>query len=501
MPLVECVPNFSEGRDQSVLDALKAAIASVPGARLLDVSSDTSHNRSVFTLVGSPDAMAEAAFQTVKVARERIDLRRHKGEHPRMGATDVVPFIPVADCTMDDCVALAKKVGERIGRELEIPVFLYARAAQRPTRERLPDVRKGEFEGLREQIGTDPGKDPDFGPRKIHESAGATAVGARPFLVAYNIYLAGCDEAVAKAIAKKIRTSGGGLPALQAMGITVGGEPQVSMNLLDIDTTPMHVAYDAVEAEVRAAGGSIAWSEIVGLVPARAVTGSAEARFKLREPVRNHIIEEKVRQSEGQTVDGFLDAVAAATPAPGGGTVAAVAGAMAASLAAMVSGLTIGRKKYADVEPEFKAIQARALELRGTLMQLGRDDSAAYERVTAAYKLPKEDAVARNVAIQQALIEAMVVPMKTLEASLGVARCAARAASKGNSNAASDAGVAALLAGAAARGAAYNVRINAAMLVVKDQGTPMVQQAATLLAEVEKYVEMAKAAVEANIGA
>jgi glutamate formiminotransferase/formiminotetrahydrofolate cyclodeaminase len=239
----------------------------------------------------------------------------------------------------------------------------------------------------------------------------------------------------------------------------------------------------------------------VGLVPARAISGNAEARFKLREPVHNHIIEEKVRESEGQSLEGFLDAISSSTPAPGGGAAAAVAGAMGASLAAMVSGLTIGRKKYADVEPEFKAIQARALELRATLMQLGKDDSAAYEKVFAAYKLPKEDAMARNVAIQQALIEAMVVPMKTLEASLGVARCAARAASKGNSNAASDAGVAALLAGAAARGAAYNVRINAGLLVVKEQGQPMVEQTATLLAEVEKYVKMATDAVEANIGA
>lgn len=293
--LVECVPNFSEGRDPSVLDALRAAIESVPGTRLLDVQADRDHHRSVFTFVAPPDAAGEAAFRAVKLARERIDLTRHTGEHPRMGAADVVPFVPVDGVTMDDCVALANTVGERIGRELEIPVFLYSRAARRPERQRLPDVRKGEFEGLREQIGTDPAKDPDFGPRRIHPTAGATAVGARPFLVAYNIYLAGGGEALAKAIAKKIRTSSGGLPALQAMGITVGGEPQVSMNLIDIDVTDMAAAYDAVEAEAKAAGTQVAWSEIVGLIPRRAAAGRDERQLKLKDTLKSHIIEELVK--------------------------------------------------------------------------------------------------------------------------------------------------------------------------------------------------------------
>ncbi len=224
--LVECVPNFSEGRDPAVLEALRTAITAVAGVRLLDVQADTDHHRSVFTFVAAPDAAVEAAFQAVKVARERIDLRTHKGEHPRMGATDVVPFIPVTDVTMDDCVALARKLGERIGAELGIPVFLYGKAASRPERARLPDVRKGEFEGLRDQIGTDPAKDPDFGPRRIHESAGATAVGARPFLVAYNIYLKGGDEALARKIAKQVRASSGGLPAVQQWASRWVGSPR-----------------------------------------------------------------------------------------------------------------------------------------------------------------------------------------------------------------------------------------------------------------------------------
>ncbi|HXF95397.1 MAG TPA: glutamate formimidoyltransferase, partial [Gemmatimonadales bacterium] len=236
-PLVECVPNFSEGRDPAVLDALRAAITSVPGTRLLDVQADASHHRSVFTFVAPPEAALEAAFRAIRVARDRIDLTAHRGEHPRMGAADVVPFIPVRAVTMDDCVALARRLGERVGSELEIPVFLYARAATRPDRERLPDIRKGEFEGLRDRIGVDPAADPDFGPRRIHPTAGAIAIGARPFLVAYNIYLDTPDVGIAKDIAKKIRTSSGGLPAVQASGFEVGGRAQVSMNLLDVDVT------------------------------------------------------------------------------------------------------------------------------------------------------------------------------------------------------------------------------------------------------------------------
>src|SRR3989449_5420792 len=217
-PLVECVPNFSEGRNQATLDALRAALTSVPAVTLLDVQADASHHRSVFTFVAPPAAAAEAAFRAMRVATERIDLTRHQGEHPRMGATDVVPFVPVRDVTMEDCVALARALAERVGRELAIPVYLYARAATRPEHESLPNLRKGQFEGLRERIGRDPAADPDFGPRRIHPTAGATAIGARPFLVAYNIYLDTGEVAAAKDIAKLIRTSSGGLPAAAASG-------------------------------------------------------------------------------------------------------------------------------------------------------------------------------------------------------------------------------------------------------------------------------------------
>src|SRR6266704_5801457 len=317
--LVECVPNFSEGRNQATLDALRAALTSVPLVTLLDVQADASHHRSVFTFVAPPAAAAEAAFRAMRVAMERIDLTQHQGAHPRMGATDVVPFVPVRDVTMEDCVALARALAERAGRELAIPVYLYARAATRPERESLPDLRKGQFEGLRERIGRDPAADPDFGPKRIHPTAGATAIGARPFLVAYNIYLDTTDVGVAKEIAKRIRTSSGGLPAVQASGFEVGGKAQVSMNLLDIDVTPPATVFAAVEAEARARGVAVVRSEVVGLVPERAILGAGAAALRLPDAA-DHLLEAKIRAAEGPTLDGWLEDLAGGAPVPGGGS-------------------------------------------------------------------------------------------------------------------------------------------------------------------------------------
>ena len=498
--LVECVPNFSEGRDPATLDALRAALTSVPGVRLLDVQADASHHRSVFTFVAPPDAAVEAAFRAIRTAHERIDLTRHKGEHPRMGATDVVPFIPLEDVTMDDCVQLAKRLGERVGKELEIPVFLYARAASRPERERLPDVRKGEFEGLRDAIGTDPGRAPDFGPARIHPTAGATAIGARPFLVAYNVYLTGGDVALARTIAKAVRTADGGLPAVQARGFDVDGEPQVSMNLLDMDATPLHQAYDAVAAAARAAGADAARSELVGLVPERAVYAAAEAHIRLQDPIAGHVLEANVRKSAGPGLAEWMDRVASANPSPGGGTVSAVAGGIAAALAAMVGRLTVGRKKYADVDAEFRTLIEQAEALRLRLVRLGDEDAAAYDSVSAAYGIPKAQEQERTAAIQAALLVATRVPLETLRAARDVAALAARAAEAGNRNAASDAGVAALLAEAAARGAAYNVRINVVGMPYPGAGASLAAEAATLLADATRHAARAAAAVEAAIG-
>jgi glutamate formiminotransferase/formiminotetrahydrofolate cyclodeaminase len=272
--IVECVPNFSEGRRQEVIDAIVAAIAAVPGTKVLDVQSDADHNRTVVTFVGAPEAALEGAFQCARRAADLIDLTVHRGEHPRMGATDVIPFIPVRGVSMDDCVALARRLGQRIGDELAIPVYLYAKAAVRPERESLPAVRKGEFEGLRELIGSDPAREPDFGPRRMGP-AGATAVGARPFLVAFNVYLNTADVEIAKRIAKTMRFSSGGLRYVQAMGVLVEGQAQVSMNLTDFRQTAMATVLELVRREGARYGALVTRSELVGMLPQQALLDAA----------------------------------------------------------------------------------------------------------------------------------------------------------------------------------------------------------------------------------
>src|SRR5207249_3351627 len=364
-PLVECVPNFSEGRDPATIDALRSAVSDVSGVQLLDVQSDPAHNRSVFTFVGNPSAVVEAALAAMRVATRRIDLTKHSGEHPRMGATDVVPFVPVAGITMDECVALARTLGERVGKELAIPVFLYAKAATRPEHERLPDIRKGEFEGLRERT-----LQRDFGPPRGHPTAGATAIGARPFLVAFNVYLDTQEIAVAKEIAKQIRTSSGGLPAVQASGFIVDGLAQVSMNLLDIDITSPAVVFNAIKARAEKQGVAVQKSEIVGLVPERALIGAAETVLRLSN-ARDHVLEAKIGATAtpgaSPSLDGWIDELAGGAPTPGGGSAAALAGTLAAALVAMVARLTIGKKAYAAVDARVREILAEAEILRAEL--------------------------------------------------------------------------------------------------------------------------------------
>ncbi|OLC05587.1 MAG: glutamate formimidoyltransferase [Gemmatimonadetes bacterium 13_1_40CM_70_11] len=479
-PLVECVPNFSEGRSRETIAALEAELAAVPGVALLDVQADAAHNRSVFTLVAPPDAALEAAFRAMRVARDRIDLTRHRGEHPRMGATDVVPFVPVRAVTMADCVTLARRLGERAGAELGIPVYLYARAATRPERERLPDIRKGEFEGLRERIGTDPEADPDFGPRRIHPTAGATAIGARPFLVAYNIYLDTVDLAVAKEIAKRIRTSSGGLPAVQANGFAVAGRAQVSMNLLDIDVTSPATAFAAVQAEATKRGVGILKSEVVGLIPERGILGAGGGYLKLAD-VADHLLEAKIRGAEGPTLDGWIEELAGGAPVPGGGSAAALAGALAGALVAMVARLTIGRKAYATVEGRAQEILAEADRLRGELRRLVDEDAAAYARVSEAYKLPKDaPRPGRARTIDEALVGAARTPLAMARAAGRLVALAREIGEIGNKNARSDAKVGGLLAHAALQGALENVRVNVAALSDPALGRELLEQAARL---------------------
>ena len=517
MRLVECVPNFSEGRRLELVARIRDAIAATPGVTVLDVSSDPSHNRSVVTFVAPLETVAEAAFAGMREARDRIDLTKHSGEHPRMGATDVVPFVPLEGVTMDECVALARSLGERVGRELEIPVYLYERAATRPERENLANVRRGEFEGLRDAIPRDPGRAPDFGPARVHATAGAVAIGARPFLVAYNVYLGPASNLpVAKEVAKAVRGSSGGLPYVKALGLEVNGQAQVSMNLVDIDQTPLYQAYEAVHVEAAARGVNTTSSEIVGLVPERVLIDAGARHVQLEGFSVEQLLERRVRAASGSaaatrsadtslgkaSLDEFVASVAASTPTPGGGSVVAHVGALAAALSTMVAGLTIGRPKFASVESHLRAVAAEAAELGAMLASLVERDAAAYGAVSAAYKLPKNPesaAASRRLAISAGLIGAAQVPLETARACARIAQLAAVAAAKGNPNAVSDAGVAALLAEAACRGAAYNVRINVAALGNPESGRALVEEAKRLVGEATHAASLATAEVEKHL--
>jgi glutamate formiminotransferase / formiminotetrahydrofolate cyclodeaminase len=505
MRIVECVPNFSEGRRPEIVAQIRDAIAGVEGVAVLDVSSDASHNRTVVTFVAPIEKAVDAALAGIRAASGLIDLTKHSGEHPRMGATDVVPFIPLEGTTMEDCIVLARQLGERVGKELQIPVFLYERAATRPDRENLADVRRGEFEGLRDDIGRNPGRKPDFGPERIHATAGATAIGARPFLVAYNVYLGDkSNVAAAKEVAKSVRGVNGGLRYVKGLGFEVDGQAQVSMNLVDTEKTPLHRAFDMVKMEAAARGVSTTWSEIVGLVPERVLFEAAARHIQLRNFSPDMVLEHKVRKAMqgGQSLSGFVSEVAAATPAPGGGSVAAHAGALGAALAQMVAGLTIGKKKYAAVEGEMKEAALRAAALVTTLTGLVERDAASYGAVMNAYKLPNEPedaAKARTRAIDQALLGAAAVPLETARACAEVAELAALVAEKGNVNAVSDGGVAALLAEAACKGAVYNVRINVTSLSDRSLGEGLINEARQVMARTSAAARRVEAIIDRQL--
>lgn len=507
MKLVECVPNFSEGRRPEIVAAIRDAIAAVEGVSVLDVSSDASHNRSVITFIAPVDAAVDAAFAGIKEACERIDLRQHSGEHPRIGATDVVPFIPLEGSTMEDCIALARQLGERVGKELEIPIYLYERAATTPARENLADVRRGEFEGLRDEIGKNPARKPDFGPDKIHPTCGATAIGARPFLVAYNIYLGPASNLqIAKNIAKAVRGSSGGFRYVKGLGLEVDEQAQVSMNLVDTEKTPLHHVFDFVKLRAEAEGAMVTWSEIVGLVPERVLIEAAVSHLQLKQFTPKQVLDRQVREivGGGQSLSGFLANVASSNPVPGGGSVAAHAGALAAALAQMVAGLTVGKKKYAAVDVEMKDIAQSAAALGNELSSLVKRDADAYASVSEAYKLPKEPADAagrRSESVTKALLGAAEVPIETATAAVEVAKLALAVAERGNSNAVTDAGVAALLAEAAAKGAAYNVRVNVQALEDRSRGQGLLRRAEELVKQVSELARRTAEVVERVISA
>jgi glutamate formiminotransferase/formiminotetrahydrofolate cyclodeaminase len=507
MKLVECVPNFSEGRRIEVVDAIRQSIAAVDGVSILDSSSDASHNRSVITFVAPVGRAVEAAFAGVREAAALIDLRQHTGEHPRIGAADVVPFVPLDDTTMDDCIALARELGARVASELSIPVYLYERAATRPTRVNLADVRRGQFEGLAAELGANPERDPDFGPRTIHPSAGAVAIGARPFLVAYNVYLGDAGKLpLAKSIAKRVRESSGGFKHVKGLGLEVDGQAQVSMNLVDTEETPLHVPFDFVVDEAKAGGAAVTWSEIVGLVPERVLFDSAKHYLKLDRFTKDQVLERQVARvmrdaAEGNQTpgDAFLAAVASSEPVPGGGSVAAYVGALGAALTRMVAGLTLGKKKYASVEGEIAVVSASASALAEKLESLVASDAAVYAEVSNAYKMPKttdQESEARLQAIDTALLAAAEVPFETARACAEVADLAAIVAEKGNSNAITDAGIAALLADAGCKAAAYNVRINVASLRDRSRGEQLVRDAKKLVERTEARARATAESVE-----
>lgn len=464
-PLVECVPNFSEGRRPAVIAQIVEAIRAVSGVTVLDTSSDADHNRTVVTFAGAPDAVEQAAFDAIATAAQLINLDEHQGEHPRLGATDVVPFVPLRGVTMQDCVQMAQRVGQRVGDELNIPVYLYEEAATRPERQNLAKVRKGEYEGLKTSLGQDPARDPDFGP-SVLGPAGATVIGARSFLVAYNVYLNTDDVDTANKIARAVRHSGGGLAFVKAMGVLVDGQAQVSMNLTNFQKTPIFRVVEMIRREAARYGLLITHSELVGLIPQDALIDSAQWYLQLDLFEKDQVLERKLAAQQAEQLagldlkpDAFVNAVAGATAAPGGGAVAAAAGALAAGLAEMLAGLTVGRKKYADVADEMNAVVTQASALRVDLLAAIRQDVAAFNEVMAAYRLPKEEA-GRAEAIEQAMHGAADVPLRVAETALEAMKLAGAAVAAGNLNAITDGMAGIHMALAAVEIAALNVRIN-----------------------------------------
>lgn len=475
MKIVECVPNFSEGRRKSVIDEITNAARSVEGVTILDCESDANHNRMVLTFVGSPQPVKDAALAASAKAIELIDLTKHAGEHPRMGAVDVVPFVPLNDITMEECVELANEFGKEFAQRFSVPVFLYESAAKRPERRNLADVRQGQFEGLRELIGSDPSRDPDYGPRRIHPTAGATAVGARQILIAYNVNLNSQDLSLAKKIAKRIRERDGGLPAVKALGFELKDRNlvQVSMNLTDYSKTSMHTVFDEISKLANENQVTVSDSEIVGLVPENAVVKASVYYLALRNFSNDQIIENRIFRSElsrkqaadlvSLSLTEFSDRVADSTPTPGGGSVAAYSGALAASLVVMVCQLTINRKKYEASWSEAREILSSAMVAKSRLLSLVDRDASAFDLVSQAMKLTKDTAEEienRRKQLESALIEAARVPAETVEFAYSIFRLAKRIKTIGNKNAASDAETAIQLSKTAVISAFENVRVN-----------------------------------------
>ncbi len=549
MKLVECVPNFSEGRNRDVIDQICAAATEVEGARLLDVDPGAATHRTVVTLVGHPDVMAEAAFRAIRRAAELIDMSRHRGEHPRMGATDVCPFVPVQGVTMEECVELARRVGRRVGEELGIPVYLYEEAASTPERRSLADVRQGEYEGLAARL-ADPRWKPDFGPARFNPRSGATAVGAREFLIAYNVNLNTRDRRLAHEIALNIREAGrakrdaegnivrdaegrsvkapGRLKHVRGVGwfIDEYGKAQVSVNLTSYRVTPPHAVFEECCREAAGLGLRVTGSEVVGLIPLEAMLMAGRyyrerqgkspavperdlvemamhslglsdvAPFDPGKKIVEYRVQEEGRGFEGRTLAAFVDDVARDTPAPGGGSVAALCGALGAALAGMVAGITYARGDASENRAALAAVGSKAQALRRSLLAAIQEDSDAFDRMMSARRAPDgtpSERAEREKAILAATLRAIEVPLSVVRGAAEITALAGELVRIGAPAALSDVGVAALAASAAAEGAFDNVLIN--LPDVSD-----VTAASNLRRRAESHLEEAKSQAAAVRG-
>ena len=467
MKLVECVPNFSEGRRRDVIQQIADVIRATPGVTLLDVESNQDHNRSVISFVGEPGPVKEAALAASGRAIELIDLNKHRGEHPRMGAVDVVPFVPLSGATMEDCVSLARDFGRELGASFHVPVFLYEEAARVPERRNLADVRSGEFEGLKDRIGKDPAKKPDYGPEMIHPTAGATAVGAREILIAYNVNLGTNDLNIAKKIAHQLRSKDGGLTFVKALGFDLKERRlvQVSMNMTDFHKSQLFKAYELVKIFAERYGVSVVGSEIVGLTPMDALVDSAEFYLRLENFNHDQILEKRLFAPSSSSLTDmslstFSEEVASRKATPGGGSVSAYLGALAAGLVSMVSRITLGRKDVPPGAERLERLVNTGEDLRVKFLKLVVDDAMSFNAVMRAFKIPNEQQEARRKAIQQTTMEAAEVPLSTLDNSIQTLKLALEAAEYGAKTALSDVSTSAAAARAAADGAASNVLIN-----------------------------------------
>ncbi|PMP74387.1 MAG: glutamate formimidoyltransferase [Aciduliprofundum sp.] len=505
MRLVECVPNFSEGRDRKVVNDIAKAIAYDESVKILDIEMDPDHNRSVITFVAPIDKVSEAAFRGIKRASELIDMDKHRGTHPRFGAADVVPFIPLYDTTMDECVEIARSLGKRVGDELNIPVYLYEKAAFLEWRRNLPDIRneKFQYEQLKEHIMEEKWK-PDFGPQFVGK-AGATIIGARDFLIAFNVNLNTRNLDIAKKIARDIRERNGGLKNVRALGFDLKerGMVQVSMNLINYKETPINRVFELIKSEAERYGVSIAGSEIVGLVPLDALVQVADFYLRLENFSSKQILEKKIwegdeKMIENMSVKKFLEELSSGSPTPGGGAASALVGSIAASLSSMVANLTIGKKKYADVESEMKEIVKVAVRLRDELFSIVDEDVEVFNKIMDALKLPKEteeQARLRKEKIEQASKEACEVPLKTARLCLDVMRLSLRVTEKGNKNAISDGACSAYFAQSALRGALLNIRINLKNIsdenykkMMQDNMQNLIKESSLILEKVEEKI-------------